>query len=293
MLNTNNEKTVRPELVEGSNGIDKKLKACAAISIAFHVVLLFLAMMVAAPKRAPGPITIELTTAGLTNKAGVGGKKPAPGAIFNYNAAQQHARRRQKVVPGASIKKASHAAPPHSAGGRPADEFPAPLEKDVTVEEHPMAGEEKQESNTFEAAAMPSAENHGGTEDSGSWGDYEGSENYGGSEGNGNSGVKSAASGSRHTAQFLSLVREKIEKAKFYPPLARKKGYEGVVRVGFTIKKNGKFEDIHVLRPCHCEALDSAATEAIKKASPFGPVPETFPDEGIRLEIDVAYRLTD
>jgi len=279
MLNTNNEKTVRPELVEGSNGIDKKLKACAAISIAFHVVLLFLAMMVAAPKRAPGPITIELATAGLTNKAGLSGEK--------------HARRRQKVVPGASIKKASHAAPPHSAGGRPADEFPAPLEKDVTVEEHPMAGEEKQESNTFEAAAMPSAENHGGTEDSGSSGDYEGSENYGGSEGNGNSGVKSAASGSRHTAQFLSLVREKIEKAKFYPPLARKKGYEGVVRVGFTIKKNGKFEDIHVLRPCHCEALDSAATEAIKKASPFGPVPETFPDEGIRLEIDVAYRLTD
>ena len=279
MINTNNEKTVRPELVEGSNGIDKKLKACAAISIAFHVVLLFLAMMVAAPKRAPGPITIELATAGLTNKAGLSGEK--------------HARRRQKVVPGASIKKASHAAPPHSAGGRPADEFPAPLEKDVTVEEHPMAGEEKQESNTFEAAAMPSAENHGGTEDSGSSGDYEGSENYGGSEGNGNSGVKSAASGSRHTAQFLSLVREKIEKAKFYPPLARKKGYEGVVRVGFTIKKNGKFEDIHVLRPCHCEALDSAATEAIKKASPFGPVPETFPDEGIRLEIDVAYRLTD
>src|SRR3989304_2591700 len=273
MLNTNNEKTVRPELVEGSNGIDKKLKACAAISIAFHVVLLFLAMMVAAPKRAPGPITIELTTAGLTNKAGLSGEKHAPGATFHYNAAQQHARRRQKVVPGASIKKASHAAPPHSAGGRPADEFPAPLEKDVTVEEHPMAGEEKQESNTFEAAAMPSAEN------------------YGGSEGNGNSGVKSAASGSRHTAQFLSLVREKIEKAKFYPPLARKKGYEGVVRVGFTIKKNGKFEDIHVLRPCHCEALDSAATEAIKKASPFGPVPETFPDEGIRLEIDVAYRL--
>ena len=293
MLNTNNEKTVRPELVEGSNGIDKKLKACAAISIAFHVVLLFLAMMVAAPKRAPGPITIELTTAGLTNKAGLSGEKHAPGATFHYNAAQQHARRRQKVVTGASIKKASHAAPPHSAGGRPADEFPAPLEKDVTVEEHPMAGEEKQESNTFEAAAMPSAENHGGTEDSGSSGDYEGSENYGGSEGNGNSGVKSAASGSRHTAQFLSLVREKIEKAKFYPPLARKKGYEGVVRVGFTIKKNGKFEDIHVLRPCHCEALDSAATEAIKKASPFGPVPETFPDEGIRLEIDVAYRLTD
>ena len=293
MLNTNNEKTVRPELVEGSNGIDKKLKACAAISIAFHVVLLFLAMMVAAPKRAPGPITIELTTAGLTNKAGLSGEKHASSTTFHYNAAQQHARRRQKVVPGASIKKASHAAPPHSAGGRPADEFPAPLEKDVTVEEHPMAGGKKQESNTFEAAAMPSAENHGGTEDSGSSGDYEGSENYGGSEGNGNSGVKSAASGSRHTAQFLSLVREKIEKAKFYPPLARKKGYEGVVRVGFTIKKNGKFEDIHVLRPCHCEALDSAATEAIKKASPFGPVPETFPDEGIRLEIDVAYRLTD
>ena len=32
-------------------------------------------------------------------------------------------------------------------------------------------------------------------------------------------GAKSIASGNRHTAQFLSLIRDKIEKAKFYPPL--------------------------------------------------------------------------
>ena len=285
-----------------TNGIDKKLKTAVAISIAFHVVLLSLAI-VAAPRHTSGPITIELITAGLTGKAGLSGKKHAP------------------------IQKASHAAHASSvrlrrSGGHPAHEFPppspdavipplpvamihgneipAPLEKGETVEEHPMAGEEKQESNTFEAASMPFAEDNGNSEDNGGEEGSGGSEDYyGGSEGNGGSedyggsGAKSIASGNRHAAQFLSLVREKIEKAKFYPPLARKKGYEGVVRVGFTIKKNGKLEDLHVLRPCHCEALDSAATEAIKKASPFGPVPETFPDEGIRLEIDVAYRLTD
>ena len=113
-----------------TNGIDKKLKACVAISIAFHAVLLSLAT-VAAPKRASGPIMIELITAGLTDNTGLSGKKHAP------------------------IKKGSPAALTHassaSGGGRLADGLPAPSpklaippdppsEKGETVEEHPMAG---------------------------------------------------------------------------------------------------------------------------------------------------------
>ena len=68
MINTNNGKTVHPEppkADEGSNGIDKKLKTAVAISIAFHVVLLSLAI-VAAPKRTLWPITIELIDGRLT-----------------------------------------------------------------------------------------------------------------------------------------------------------------------------------------------------------------------------------
>lgn len=210
-----------------TNGIDKKLKTAIAISIAFHAVLLSLAVL-AIPKAAPLPITIEIATADFTDKTALSGKKHAP------------------------VKKAS----PQVA--------PSPK----LVEEHPMVEEKKHERHTEEASS-PSTEDLGGIE------------------------AKSVAPESRHTEQFLSLVREKIERTKFYPSWARKRGYEGVVRVGFTIKKNGGLEDLKVLQPCHCDTLNSAATEAVKKASPFGPVPETFPDEGVRLEIDVAYRLTD
>ncbi|MFZ3072583.1 MAG: TonB family protein [Thermodesulfobacteriota bacterium] len=233
MTKTNDEKTVRPEppeLVEGrgSNGIDKKLKTAVALSIAFHVVLLSLAVLVA-PKSAPLPITIELTMADFTDKTALSGKKRSP------------------------VKKTSTQV--------------APSPK--LVEENPPEEEEKHERRSEETASSPSTEEHGGIE------------------------AKSMASKSRHTEQFLSLVREKIEKTKFYPSWARKRGYEGVVKVGFTIKKDGNLQDLQVLQPCLCDTLNSAATEAIKKASPFGPMPETFPDEGIRLEIDVAYRLTD
>ena len=215
----------------GANGMDKKLKGAVAISIAFHAVLLSFAIL-AIPKSASLPITIELATADFADNTTLSGKNRAP------------------------IKKASPLpAPSHEAATSPDS-----LKKEKTIEERPMVEE---------AVSFPSAEERGGME------------------------AKSAALKDRRTEQFLSLVREKIEKTKFYPSWAKKRGYEGVVRVGFTIKKDGNLEDLRVLKPCHCETLNSAATEAIKKASPFGPMPETFPDQGVRLEIDVAYRLTD
>ncbi|MEK7313646.1 MAG: hypothetical protein AAB065_04155, partial [Deltaproteobacteria bacterium] len=101
-----------------TNGIDKKLKTAVAISIAFHVVLLSLAI-VAAPRHTSGPITIELITAGLTGKAGLSGKKHAP------------------------IQKASHAAHASSvrlrrSGGHPAHEFPPPS-PDAVIPPLPVA----------------------------------------------------------------------------------------------------------------------------------------------------------
>src|SRR3990172_5973558 len=233
-----------------TNGIDKKLKTCVAISIAFHVVLLSLAT-VAAPKRASGPIMIDLITAGLTDNTGLSGKKNAPikkasPAAFTRSSSASGGRRPVYGLPAPSPESAI---PPLPVGVpmRSMGHEPGPSEKGETVEEHPMAGEENRESATFEAASISSAEDYGGA----------GDEGYGGGEGYGEADGKSTASRNRHTAQFLSLVREKIEKAKFYPPWARKRGYEGVVRVGFTINKNGNLEDLHVLLPCHCEALNS------------------------------------
>lgn len=90
---------------------------------------------------------------------------------------------------------------------------------------------------------------------------------------------------------FKTMVRAKIERAKFYPRWARERGFEGLVGVRFVILPDGKVGDLKVVRPCHCEILNKAACEAIKKASPFDPRPKELKGKEMAMEIDISYRL--
>lgn len=92
-------------------------------------------------------------------------------------------------------------------------------------------------------------------------------------------------------ALFRTMVRTKIERAKFYPRWARERGFEGVVGVRFVILPDGKVDDVKVVRPCHCEILNRAACEAIKKASPFNPRPKELEGREMAMEIDISFRL--
>jgi len=91
--------------------------------------------------------------------------------------------------------------------------------------------------------------------------------------------------------RFTTVVRTKIEQAKFYPKWARDRGYEGVVGLSFVIKPDGNVIGIKVVRPCHCEVLNKAACEAIMKAAPFHPRPKDVEDGEMAMEIDIGFRL--
>lgn len=90
---------------------------------------------------------------------------------------------------------------------------------------------------------------------------------------------------------FRSAVRRKIEAAKFYPGWARKRGYEGVVRVRFTVGPEGGVRGVEVIEACRCDVLNRAACEAIERAAPFDIPPEAFPGGELTMEVDMAYRL--
>ena len=89
---------------------------------------------------------------------------------------------------------------------------------------------------------------------------------------------------------FKIMVREKIEKAKFYPSAARRRGYEGAVGVRFTIQPAGDVEDVEIVAPCHCDTLNKAACSAVKEAAPYSPMPDSLKGP-IDMEVNVAYRL--
>jgi protein TonB len=67
-------------------------------------------------------------------------------------------------------------------------------------------------------------------------------------------------------SQFLAKIRAKINRAKSYPRIAQKRGMQGVVKVRFTILKNGNVGHISISGP---KVFHNSAKRAIKKAFPI------------------------
>ncbi len=70
----------------------------------------------------------------------------------------------------------------------------------------------------------------------------------------------------------LGMIKAAIEKAKNYPPLARKRGIEGTATAEFTINNRGVPENIRILKSSGSDILDTAAKNTVLRASPFPPV---------------------
>ena len=78
---------------------------------------------------------------------------------------------------------------------------------------------------------------------------------------------KEKATGSDPRA--VSAIRDAIERAKSYPPLAKRRNQEGTVVAEFSINAKGLPENVRVTRSSGFGLLDSAARETIVKAAPF------------------------
>jgi protein TonB len=65
---------------------------------------------------------------------------------------------------------------------------------------------------------------------------------------------------------FLSAIRDKINKHKSYPRIAKKRGMQGSVNVKFTILSSGKVGNISVSGP---KVFHNSARNAVKSAFPI------------------------
>jgi protein TonB len=89
----------------------------------------------------------------------------------------------------------------------------------------------------------------------------------------GNPGNPDAGEGGRGSdagAQVhLDGIRSRIGRALLYPPLARRRGWQGRVIVGFTLGRDGGVRDIRVVRSSGFDVLDQSALSAVLSAAPF------------------------
>lgn len=88
---------------------------------------------------------------------------------------------------------------------------------------------------------------------------------------------------------YKRLVVAVLEKNKFYPPLARRMGIEGVVDLEITFDRQGKPLEVKVLNSPP-RILKRAAVELIKK-SKFPPLPSVYSGNTLKLKVDIRYKL--
>ena len=84
----------------------------------------------------------------------------------------------------------------------------------------------------------------------------------------------------------LDEIRQRIERAKFYPAWARRQGIEGTVVLEFLLSRNGEVKEVRVLQSSGSSILDEASVETVKKGAPYPAVVG-------RIQLPITYRLEE
>jgi TonB family protein len=81
-------------------------------------------------------------------------------------------------------------------------------------------------------------------------------------------------------------IRRRLQAALVYPPIARKRGLEGVTRIRFTIGPSGLAEDVETTRSSGHAILDHAAERCARDA---GRLPRVLG----RLDVPIRFAMED
>ncbi|WP_275784257.1 energy transducer TonB [Pararhizobium gei] len=91
----------------------------------------------------------------------------------------------------------------------------------------------------------------------------------------GKKGNASRQAGNANMSNYDGKVRARLNRSFRFPAAAKRDGARGVVQVQFTVSSGGEAGSIRIVRSSGHPALDQAALEAVRRASPFPNIPES------------------
>ena len=102
------------------------------------------------------------------------------------------------------------------------------------------------------------------------------------------------ASASPAVRNFL-LGKVSTELARYfqYPAIARERGWEGKVVLGFSLQADGHLNGIHIARSSGYHVLDESARDALGKVSAIADARQWLQGHTIDMQLPVIYRLLD
>ena len=92
---------------------------------------------------------------------------------------------------------------------------------------------------------------------------------------------------------FHKKIWQKVAKAKYYPRIARARGFEGAPIVSFTLDKDGSLTSIKLIKNSKYEILNNAALETIRRATPYPPIPKPLGKFSISFNLPISYMLEE
>jgi len=95
----------------------------------------------------------------------------------------------------------------------------------------------------------------------------------------------------KETDNFLAEILMRIEKAKYYPNVARRGGMTGTITCKFSIFPDGSVKDISLLKSSKYALLNKAAVDAIKKGVPYPDFPSGYKKNVFTSQVDIKFYL--
>ena len=92
-------------------------------------------------------------------------------------------------------------------------------------------------------------------------------------------------------AGYTALIQRRIEDAKEYPKGSQKLGRQGVLKVQFTILKNGQLGNVSLLTETEYPELNQAAMAAVKRAAPFAGIPDSIMGQSLRFIVPIKFKV--
>lgn len=112
-----------------------------------------------------------------------------------------------------------------------------------------------------------------------------------GGDGGGHGGAAASAGGGKTQDRYYAELAAWLERHKRYPQRARQMRQEGVVRIRFAINRTGKVISHSVEKSSGHRALDEAASELLRRASPMPAIPPALGQSRLEIVVPIAYRL--
>ncbi len=97
---------------------------------------------------------------------------------------------------------------------------------------------------------------------------------------------------SEATQSYLALVLSCIEKKRYYPRLARMRGYEGRILLEILIGPKGELLSSRILESSGYRLLDRAALHMVRQAAPFPPPPPQLGPFPLKFRIPIRFLLS-